>query len=48
MKKLKKKILIIKILIITILKLEDKNIKLFSILILNKLFMKIDKLILNR
>ena len=45
MKKIKKKILIIKILIIIILKLVVQNIKQFSILILNKLFPKIYKLI---
>jgi len=45
MKKKKKKILIIKILIIIILKLVVQNIKQFSILILNKLFPKIYKLI---
>ena len=45
MNKTKKKILIIKILIIIILKLVVQNIKQFSILILNKLFPKIYKLI---
>ncbi len=45
MKKIKKKILRIKTLIIIILKLVIQNIKLNNILHLNKLFLKIDKLI---
>ena len=45
MKKIKKKILIIKTLIITIVRQVIQNIKLFRILILKKLFLKIDKLI---